>query len=429
MARSMKFGRRDWLRLATLGTVAGSQSGWLSALAADAAPRRERKRSVILLWMNGGPATIDLWDLKPGHANGGPFQEIETAAPGVKISEHLPGLARWTKDMAIVRSMSTKEGDHGRATFLSMTGYVPQGAIQFPDVGALVAKEIGEEAADLPGFVRIAPGRNGSTSGGGFLGPRYSPLVIGEGAAGLDDLTVPDLKRPTEVSDAAQSRRLELLAGLERRFEAGRGNAVVETIQSSAARAVRLMRPEAAGAFRLDQESDEVRDAFGRNVFGQGCLLARRLAERGVPFIEVALDGWDTHQNNFERVKDLSTTLDRAFSALLNDLSQRGLLESTLVVCQGEFGRTPKINGNTGRDHWPASWSAVLAGGGVKGGQVVGKTSADGMKVEEQPIGIPDLIATVCTAIGIDPKKQNISNVSRPIRIADPAAKPILEVL
>jgi uncharacterized protein (DUF1501 family) len=158
-------------------------------------------------------------------------------------------------------------------------------------------------------------------------------------------------------------------------------------------------------------------------------LLARRLVERGVSFVEVALDGWDTHQANFERVKTLSATLDAGFATLLADLKQRGLLESTLVLCLGEFGRTPRINGNAGRDHWPQSWASVLAGGGIQGGQVIGKTSADGAAVEERPVNIPDLVATVCRAVGIDPQKQNISNVSRPIRIADPIAKPIVELL
>jgi uncharacterized protein (DUF1501 family) len=189
------------------------------------------------------------------------------------------------------------------------------------------------------------------------------------------------------------------------------------------------MRPEAAAAFRLEEEKAKTRDAYGPSMFGQGCLLARRLVERGVSFVEVTLDGWDTHQNNFDRVKDLCTTLDAGYASLLADLKDRGLLDSTLVVCQGEFGRTPKINGQTGRDHWPQSWAVSLAGGGIKGGQAIGKTSADGTAVEGKSVGVPDLIATVCKAVGIDPLKQNMSNVGRPIRIADPGAKVIEGVL
>ncbi|WP_020468794.1 DUF1501 domain-containing protein [Zavarzinella formosa] len=425
MIRSVDISRRDLLRTAGVGFAAAWSSGWFNRLAAETAADPRRQKSVILLWMNGGPATIDMWDLKPGHANGGPFQEIETAAPGVKISENLPKLAKWTKDMALIRSMTGKEGDHGRATQFAMTGYSPVGAIQFPAVGSLVAHEIGRENIDLPGFVCIAPARNGMTFGGGFLGPKYSPLAIGEEGGTLDGLKVPDLDRLSGVSATAQGDRLNLLNGLDKEFAGKRTSPVVAGLQSATTRAVRLMSPEAAGAFRIEDEKETTRTAYGRNLFGQGCLLARRLVERGVAFVEVTLGGWDTHQNNFERVKDLSGTLDNAFAALLGDLKERGLLQSTLVVCMGEFDRTPKINGAKGRDHWPSSWTAVMAGANVKGGQTVGKTSADGTTVEDRKTTVPDMIATMCKSLGIDPTKQNMSNVARPIRIADPSAKPI----
>ncbi|AMV23501.1 hypothetical protein VT84_03765 [Gemmata sp. SH-PL17] len=422
--------RRDYLRLSALGAIGASQSGWLQALAADATAGTKRHKSVILLWMNGGPATIDMWDLKPGSDNGGPFKEIDTAALGMKFSEHMPNLAKRAKDLAIVRSMATREGDHARARVVSLTGYTPQGAIQFPALGSLVAHEFDDPKADLPGFVSIG-GRTGDI-GGGFLGPRFAPLVVG-GDRGLGvpptELKVPDLERPAGVSTEIHAKRLDLLSGLEKDFAPGKGHPVAETMKAATDRAVRLMRPEAAAAFRLEDEKAAVRESYGRGTFAQGCLLARRLVERGVSFVEVTLDGWDTHANNFDRVKTLSGTLDTAFAALLADLKDRGLLDSTLVVCQGEFGRTPKINGQTGRDHWPTSWAAVLAGGGIKGGQVVGKTSADGTAVESEPTRTPDLIATVIKTIGLDPMKQNMSNVSRPIRLADPNAKPIKELL
>jgi uncharacterized protein (DUF1501 family) len=199
-------------------------------------------------------------------------------------------------------------------------------------------------------------------------------------------------------------------------------------------RAVKLMRSEAAGVFDLDKETDAVRDAYGRNRFGQGCLLARRLVERGVPFVEVTHGGagqigWDTHTGNFETVKELSGILDPAWATLMAELESRGLLESTLIVWMGEFGRTPKINTNTGRDHYPGAWSTVLAGGGIHGGQVVGRTSDDGMTVKERPVSVPDLLATVHTALGIDPATQNVSNVGRPIRLVDSSAKVIEEIV
>ena len=197
-----------------------------------------------------------------------------------------------------------------------------------------------------------------------------------------------------------------------------------------------MMRSEAVKAFELSQEPDELRDAYGRNQFGQGCLLARRLVERGVPFVEVSLNGvngggpgWDTHQNNFDEVEKLSGVLDPAWATLIEDLKARGLLETTLVVWMGEFGRTPQINNMKGRDHFPVAWSTVLCGGGIRGGQVVGKTSDDGMTVAERPVAVSDLLATACLALGIDPMTQNMSNVGRPIRIADPGAKPLKEVL
>ncbi|MBP3953744.1 DUF1501 domain-containing protein [Gemmata sp. G18] len=419
--------RRDLLRAASCAGAVGA-SGWLAPLASAAASDPRRTKSVILLWMNGGPATIDLWDLKPGHDNGGEFKDTKTTVPGLRISEHLPKLAGRGRDLAVVRSLTSKEGDHGRATVFAKTGYAPVGPIQFPHVGAAVARELVNESLDLPAFVSVAPGRTAAI-GGGFLGPKFAPLAIGETATGPGELTVPDLDRAKGVTAAALDDRVELLAGLEKRFETGRASPVVDALQAATAKAVRLMRPEAAAAFELDKEPDRVRDAYGRTLFGQGCLLARRLVERGVPFVEVTLGGWDTHNNNFQQVKPLSAALDAGFAALLADLQSRGLLDSTVVVCMGEFGRTPRINARSGRDHWPASWAAVLAGGGIKGGRAVGKTSADGTTVEETPVKVPDLVATVCKAIGIDPQKQNMSNVGRPIRIADPSAKPIEELL
>ncbi|QJW93737.1 DUF1501 domain-containing protein [Frigoriglobus tundricola] len=428
MARFWQPTRRDVLRHTAVGVTGASVSGWLGALAAGAPKGPAPSRSVILLWLTGGPSTIDMWDLKPGHANGGPFKEIGTAVSGVRISEHLPKLAKWTKDMAIVRSMSTKEGDHGRASFLLRTGYTPQASIQFPALGSLVATEIGREGADLPNFVSIASNRSG-VLGGGFLGPHHAPLLVGEGATGPSGLTVPDLHGPGGVTTDARAARVGLLEGLDKAFVSDRGGPVATSIRAASARAVRLMRPEAAAAFRLDDEPEATRDAYGRGLFGQGCLLARRLVERGVPFVEVSLDGWDTHQDNFERVRLLSGQVDAAYSSLLADLKDRGRLGSTLVVCQGEFGRTPKINGNAGRDHWPQSWAVALAGGAVKGGQVLGRTNDAGTDVTDRPVTVPDLIATVVKSVGIDPTKQNMSNVGRPIRIADPSAKPIKELL
>ncbi len=431
------FSRRAAIRFATAASV----SGWLAPLACAAATQKP-KRSCILLWMSGGPATIDLFDLKPGHANGGPYKEIATAAPGLKFGEHLPKLAEHAKLVAVLRGMSTKEGDHGRATYLLRTGTLPQGAIDFPALGALVAKELRREGVDLPPFVSIAPQRflAQNAFGPGFLGPQFSPLIVADGQAarvgagnGPDNadamLKVQNLGRYSGVAGDQAGKRLDLLNDLEAGFVGERPGIATESHKNAYEAAVRLMKPETAKAFDLGDEKKELRDQYGRNLFGQGCLLARRLVERGVPFVEVTLDGWDTHQQNFDAVKNLCAVLDPAWSALMGDLKDRGLLDTTTVVWMGEFGRTPKINAQRGRDHFPDAWSAVLAGGGIQGGQAVGKTNAGGTKVEERPTTVPDLLATLCKALGIDFTKQNMSNVNRPIRIVDQAAVPVAEVL
>jgi uncharacterized protein (DUF1501 family) len=417
--------RRAWLRWTSLA-LAGGVSGWFGTLAAQAAGLPQRHRSCILLWMAGGPAQTDTFDLKPGHANGGPFKPILTTAPGVTFSEHLPHLAKQAKNLAVIRSMQTREGDHGRATAHLRTGYTPQGSIRFPTLGALAAHELANPAADLPGFVSVTPeGAFAQPSvSAGFLGPRYAPLVVNAGDRGLK---VDDLSSP--VSEERASERLALLRATDSPFLSTRPGQGTATHVTAYDRAVRLQRQAAARAFDLSQEPARLRDAYGRTSFGDGCLLARRLVERGVPFVEVTLGGWDTHDNNFEQVKGLCNILDPAWAMLLDDLGQRGLLADTLVVWMGEFGRTPGINPRSGRDHFPAAWSVVLGGGGIRGGQVVGRTSASGMSVEDRPVKVPDLMATICLAMGLDPKKQNMSNVDRPIRLADPEAKPVGEVL
>jgi hypothetical protein len=437
--------RREWAKCMAAGALGVCQSGWLASLAADAANHPQRKRACILLWMNGGPSQTDTFDLKPGHPNGGQFREISTSVPGIRIGEHLPKLARNMDDMVLVRSMSTREGDHGRATFYMRTGYLPQGAVQYPTLGSLISKELINEETALPNFVSIAPFRqfNLQAYGPGFLGARFAPLIVGENRQGQfvdnyqQNLRVPDLLPASDVPREQADARIGLLEGMEREFVARHPGLAPQSHRTAYARAVRLMRTAAREAFNLDQEPARLRDSYGRNTFGQGCLLARRLVERGVPFIEVNLGaipqngaGWDTHANNFDNVRLLCQVLDPAWAALMEDLRDRGLLESTLIVWMGEFGRTPRINNNRGRDHFPNAWTTVLAGGGLRGGRVVGATSRDGTTVEaDHPVSVPDLLSTVCRALGIDPTKQNMSNVQRPIRIVDIAARPIREVL
>jgi hypothetical protein len=439
--------RRDWLRMAT-ATAAGvslNTATVLRAFAENVAASPIRKRACILLWMSGGPSQLETFDPKPGHENGGPTKAIETSVPGIQIAENLPKLAQLMQHVAIVRSISTKEGDHSRATHFVRTGSLPQGPIRYPTLGSLFSKELGDPSADLPNFVSISPNRflSPAAFGPGFLGPQFGPLFVGENNAvggNMDAaaaLRVRNIELPRGVEASRGDSRIGLLRDIDDSFLADRPGIVTASRQSAYEKAVKLMNSTGAQAFNLDDEPAALRDSYGRSSFGQGCLLARRLVERGVPFVEVSLNsaegaagvGWDTHADNFAAVKSLCGVLDPAWSTLLVDLEQRGLLESTLVVWMGEFGRTPKINGNTGRDHFPVAWTNVLAGGGIKGGQVVGKTSDDAMTVADRPVSVQDMIATMALALGIDPATQNMSNVGRPIRIADPEAKPLREVL
>ncbi|MCI0700418.1 MAG: DUF1501 domain-containing protein [Planctomycetia bacterium] len=438
MSRSFTLDRRHLLRVGAVSTAV-SMSGWMGKLAQAAEEKKVKpKRSCILLWMNGGPSTIDLWDLKVGHENGGPYKEIE-AAPDLKIGEHLPKLAKHGKQIAVLRGMSTKEGDHARGTYLMRTGQLPGFAgIQYPSIGSLISKELGDPKAELPNFISIAPQRFFAQEafGPGFLGPVHAPLIVGDNqfnngqGQNIDTiLKVADLDKPKAIDDMTHTARLEMLREMQEAFAADRPGMVSKSHTAAYDRAIRLMQSDGGKVFDLTTEKNEVRDKYGRNLFGQGCLLARRLVEKGVSFIEVTLGNWDTHGNNFELVKGLCGTLDTAWAALMDDLKDRGLLDTTTIVWMGEFGRTPKINQGRGRDHFPNAWSTVIAGGGIKGGQAVGKTSKDGTTVEERKTTTADFLATVCLAQGIDPEKTNMSNVNRPIPIVDRGAKPVTEVL
>jgi Protein of unknown function (DUF1501) len=441
--------RRGWLRLASAGLAGASASGWLEQLAAAAATDPQRRRACILLWMSGGPSQMDTFDLKPGHINGGPYKEVQTSVPGIRISEHLPLLAQQMQDMVIIRSMTSREGDHGRASFLLRTGYLPQGPIQYPTLGSLVSKELGAADAPLPNFVSIAPYRQFSQAayGPGFLGPQFAPLLVGDTTLRAfqpngqnnyaQDLRVQDLEPPAGIERPQLDARIAMLQEMEQEFGQSHPGVSAQSHRTAYDRAVRLMRTTASTAFNIDEEPAALRDRYGRNLFGQGCLLARRLVERGVPFVEVSLGtfggnslGWDTHNQNFDNVQRLSGLLDPGWATLMQDLRERGMLDSTLIVWMGEFGRTPRINPQRGRDHYPNAWTTVLAGGGIRSGQVIGRTSADGTTVEaDRATSVADFLATVYRSLGIDPTRQNLSNVGRPIRLVEPNAQALREVL
>lgn len=431
--------RREFLQ-ATAAGLAGSAAyfGRVARVAAESS----QPRACILLWMPGGPSQIDTFDPKPGHANGGPFGAIETRSAGVRICEHLPLLAQQSDRLAILRSMTSKEGDHERAMQFVRTGYPASGPIAYPSLGPLIASQSEETAGDLPPCVTI--GANTFFSPGafqsGYLGPRYSPLQIAPNAFGQNVSQVLRIQNgapPPEIDTIRQQQRLDMLATVENEFREGRKSPIIESRQLAYAKAVRMMDPTARAAFDVSEEPAALREAYGDTLFGQGCLLARRLVQRGVRFVEVTLNdvrrrsflGWDTHEDNFAAVRDLCGVLDAGWSALMNDLADHGLLETTTIVWMGEFGRTPRINERNGRDHFPDAWSAVLAGGGIRGGQVIGATDKAGAEIVDRPVTIPDLVSTLLLSLGIDPENQVMSNVGRPIPLADSEAKPIEECL
>jgi hypothetical protein len=433
MSRSFEFTRRDFLNMSVASALGVSYSGWLSRLAR--ADVKSRQRSCIVLWMTGGPSQMDTFDLKPGHKNGGPYKEIETSVPGIKISEHLPGIAKHANEMAIIRSMSSKEGDHGQATHMLLTGYREQEAVRYPELGSIISKELGKADNELPNFVSISPFRF-SNAGSGFLGPQFSPLVVtgdSDNPQARANMSVENLLPASGRDLKSLQSRFELLDFVQGEFSTKYRGESSTAHKANYERAIRMVKSQAKSAFKLEDEPAALRDAYGRSRFGQGCLLARRLVERDVPFVEITLTGqqsnWDTHQNNFELVKSLSGVLDPAWSTLMTDLKDRGLLDSTLIVWMGEFGRTPTINPQNGRDHFPVAWSTVLAGGGIKGGQVLGNTGPSGMQVEERPVAVPEFLATICGALGIDHTKENITEEGRPIPIVDRGAKPIAELI
>lgn len=418
--------RRDFLKLSAAGVFGASYSGWMSVLAAHAetakANPNAKAKHCILLWMDGGPSHKDTLDLKPESKGAGEFKPIKTSAPGIEISEHLPNIAKLMNHGAILRGMSTAEGAHPRAKYNLHTGYREgQGGLVYPSIGSIVSKELGKKDFPMPNFVSIGNRSYGS----GFLGPKHQPLIVGDPARGVQDLA-------SAVNGKQFDNRVSLLQELESAFYHDYQAESINDHKTTYARAVSMMQSREAKAFDLSQEKSESRSAYGGGRFGEGCLMARRLVEVGVPFVEVNLGGWDTHQDNFERVKNLSGQIDKPIAALVNDLKDRGLFDSTLIIWMGEFGRTPNINARgakPGRDHYPRAWSLLMLGGGVKGGTVYGKTDKEGAAVEEGKTDAKDFLATVCTLMGIDFTKENETPTKRPIRIVDKPGKPVKEVI
>jgi len=396
---------------------------FFGGLEANAQSVRRSGKKCIMLWMGGGPSHIDTWDLKPdSEKNGGPFKPIATSAPGVKISEHLPSVATQMKHLSVIRSLDSKEGNHDRGTYMMHTGYSPNPTVVHPSFGSVCSVELGEKlpSFDLPHFISI----NSPSQGAGFLGMSHSPFMVQNPNA-----PVANLLPPQGVDLQRQERRLQMLSTVENNFLAQRRGQAAADHKAVYGKTVRMMNSKYTQALSLKGEPDEVRDAYGRGSFGSGCLMARKLVEAGVTFVEVALGGWDTHTNAFETLSEkLLPELDKGMGALVADLSRRGLLDNTMVVWMGEFGRTPRINQNAGRDHWPRSWSVVMGGGGLKGGQAIGSTDKDGVDVTDRPVGVMDVIATMSKTMGVDLNTSYTTPRGRPIKVVD-GGKPITELI
>src|SRR5437016_5518570 len=397
--------RRGFLRIGGLSSLGLSLAGFLRLQAATK-PIERKNVNCILMWMQGGPSHHETFDPKPDAPAEvrGEFNTIPTTLPGVRVAEHLPLLARQTDKYSIIRGHDPKNGSHGTADHLMMTGHKFNASLPFPCFGSVVSKERGYRDGMFP-FVQLGHYIDRRFNGGiaGFLGDQYNPFEV------QDDPNVPafkvrDLSLASDNDRQRLERRYAMLTDLDhyqQRVEEGAANVRARDIFYEKAHGL-ITSPAAKRAFDLRQESDRVRDAYGRTTFGQSCLLARRLIEAGVHFVTVTDGGWDTHQNNFKSLKERKLpVLDRAYAALLQDLHERGLLDSTLVVWFGDFGRTPKINPSAGRDHWATAGVACMGGGGVKRGEVVGATNALGEFVVDSPVSPQDLAATIYYALGI----------------------------
>ncbi len=402
--------RRHFMHhLAGASALTGSALAMGHTLTTHAGELSRNRKSAILLWMGGGPSTIDIWDLKPGSATGGPFKPISTNG-NMEICEHMPMMAKNMDKMSVVRSMSTREADHMRGRYYMHTGYVPNPNVTHPSYGSVIAHELAAQRPELeiPPFVSVG----GGSEGPGFLGMAWAPFSVNSSGQvrNLDMGITPD--RLTQRMQALKLLETEFIS--EDRGISAREHAKVLD------KTLNLMTSKQMAAFKVAQESDEVKERYGENNFGRGCLMARRLVEVGVPFVEVNLGGWDNHQNIFTTLENQRLpTVDQAMSALMEDLEQRGLLQDTAVIWMGEFGRTPRINGNTGRDHWARSWSVAVGGGGLNGGLAVGQTNEDGTRVEGTSYTSEDLMATVCAALGISLETTFTSRSGRPMKIAN----------
>jgi hypothetical protein len=415
--------RRRFLQGALAGLGALNLGGVeVSAAAPPAAALKRNGRRVIFLWLAGGSSQFETWDPKPGRDTGGPFRSIATAVPGYRVCELMPKLAARMKSVAVIRSLNTGQSEHEQAADLVSTGRPKEPALVYPELGVVLAKELAARESTLPDYVSVFTTTEGRRRPRvGFLGSRHAPLLLEK------SLRPEHVAAPEGVGDGRHQAREKMRAALSERFAKGRAGAELVRGYNGAYQKVRgLMKAD--HLFDLEREPLAVRERYGRSPFGEQALLARRLIEAGVPVVKLARGFWDSHHDNFESHRELVPDLDHVLSVLLDDLKDRGLLDVTTLLVLSEFGRTPVINKDIGRDHYAAAWSAALAGSGVRGGTVYGKTDADGKTVADGQANASDLAATVYQALGIDPRGEYQSGL-RPVPRAKEDARVIEEVL
>ncbi|MEQ9407710.1 MAG: DUF1501 domain-containing protein [Fuerstiella sp.] len=379
--------------------------------AVNAAPARKAEH-IIYLYMNGAMSHIDTFDPKPGTEEGGETKSIDTSVPGVRIGEHLPGLAQKMDQLAVVRSMTTETGAHQQGQYLMRTSYKMIGSIRHPFMGAWLTHFEDKLNKDLPGSVVVGGGNR--HPGQGYLSAELAPAPVGNPATGLQNT-----KPPKYLDEGNFEKRRRLIGQFESGFRRKYDTAEVKAYADYYAEAVRLLKSPDLEAFDISKEDDSVKESYGANRIGQGCLLARRLVEKGVRCVEVEHGGWDNHNNIYDSFSNRAGQLDTAIVALLEDLQTRGLLSKTLIVLGTEFGRTPKINANAGRDHHPGCFSALLAGAGIRGGQVYGSTDRIGKSVEDGHCYPQDFNATIAYACGLPLDKEVFSPSGRPFKVAN----------
>jgi hypothetical protein len=419
--------RRHFMRhMAGFSLMAAPSMAFVQKLAAAAPQMKRDHKSLIILWMSGGPSHMDLWDMKPGSANAGEFKPVKTAVSSIEICEHLPNIASQMKHLAIVRSLVTNEGSHDRGTYLMHTAYAQNPAVQFPSIGAVTSHKLTPPELAIPGFVSVSR----PAEGPGFLGMAYAPFTVQNPGQPPQNISPPsDLGSDMQLRERLE-RRKAMFRSVENQFVSENRGEAAKAHLDIYKKAFDLTDSQLKMVFDTKKENNgkdvnpKLASDYGTDGFGQGCLLARKLVEAGVSCVEVNLGGWDMHSNIFSSLHGgrmgrggNADRLDKGFGTLIKDLSDRGLLASTVVLWMGEFGRTPRINQNGGRDHWARCWSVVMGGGSIKGGQVYGSTNADGDSVKDEPCQVGDVFATVYQALGVSPDTEIRDPLGRPRKI------------